>query len=192
MASVADDPLNYPVYGITIFNGRGFSSEQSAFGFPGGGHFDTRVELNAADTWKLFPNLNVSFGVNYVRDTGRTDSDMAPITCAQINPTLFPNPPCKEGSLVLDQFGFISGLGSQVRQPSLNFGPWAGIAWDPGSNGKTLVRLGGGLYYENNLFQEPAQNWANLPGTAVAHVRWCHGAPGIGLGRIGMAQTSVA
>src|SRR5437868_7426352 len=153
MASVADDPLNYPVYGITIFNGRSFSSEQSAFGFPGGGHFDTRVELYAADTWKLFPNLNVSFGVNYVRDTGRTGSDMAPITCAQINPTLFPNPPCKEGSLVLDQFGFISGLGSQVRQPSLNFGPWAGIAWDPGSNGKTLVRLGGGLYYENNLFQ---------------------------------------
>jgi carboxypeptidase family protein len=153
IAGVADNPLNYPVNGITIFNGRGFSSEQSAFGFPGGGHFDTRVELYAADTFKLFPNLNVSVGVNYVRDTGRTDSDMAPVMCAQINPTLFPNPPCKGGSLLLDQFGSISGLGSQVRQPNSNFGPWAGIAWDPGSNGKTLVRVGGGLYYENNLFQ---------------------------------------
>jgi len=152
IAGIADNPLNYPVNGITIYNGRGFSSEHSAFGFPGGGHFDTRIELHAADTWKIFPNLNVSLGVNYVRDTGRTDSDTAPVACAQINMTLFPTPPCTQGDL-LDQFGFISGLGNQVRQPNANFGPWAGIAWDPGSNGKTLVRLGGGLYYENNLFQ---------------------------------------
>jgi hypothetical protein len=153
IAGAADNPLNYPVNGITIYNGRGFSSEQSAFGFPGGGHSDTRIEAYAEDRWRVLHNLNVSLGVHFVRDTGRSDADVAPVTCSQINRTLFPNPPCTGSSLLLDQFGNVTGLGSQVRQPNMNFGPQVGISWDPGSNGKTLVRLGGGLYYENNLFQ---------------------------------------
>jgi hypothetical protein len=153
IAGAADNPLNYPVTGITIYNGRGFSSEQSAFGFPGGGHFDTRIEAYAEDTWRVLHNLNVSPGVHFVRDTGRSDADLVPVTCSQINTTRFPNPPCRGTGLLLDQFGNITGLGSQVRQPDMNFGPQVGVSWDPGSNGKTLVRLGGGLYYENNLFQ---------------------------------------
>jgi hypothetical protein len=40
-----------------------------------------------------------------------------------------------------------------VKQPNLNFGPQVGVAWDPGANGKTVIRFGGGLYFENNLFE---------------------------------------
>ncbi len=65
----ADNPLNYPVGTITIFNGLGNFSERSAFNRATGAHSDTRVELYAADTFKLYPNLNIFVGVNYVRDT---------------------------------------------------------------------------------------------------------------------------
>jgi hypothetical protein len=73
----ADNPLNYPVGTITIFNGLGNFSEHSAFNRPTGGHADTRIEGYIGDTFNLFPNLNISFGVNYVRDSGRTNSDLA-------------------------------------------------------------------------------------------------------------------
>jgi hypothetical protein len=144
------NPLNYVVEpfalttAITIANGQGFFSEIPAFGFPGGGLADTRNEFYVGDSWKLRQNLTLSYGLHYVRDTGRADSDLAPIPCSAT--TLIT---CT-GNL-LDQFGY-PGLGNRVNQPNRNFGPQVGIAWDPMSNGKTVIRLGAGLYYENNVF----------------------------------------
>ena len=53
-------------------------------------------------------------------------------------------------------------MGDQVHQPNLNFAPQVGIAWDPCKNGKTVIRAGGGIYYENTvwnnvLFDAPAR-----------------------------------
>jgi hypothetical protein len=147
-----DNPLNYPVSGIVINNGLPFSSENGAFGYAGGGHQDTRLSGFIGDTWKFRPNLTMSGGVSYVRDTGRTDSDISAVTCSQVNTSLFPAPPCSGEALLLDQFGFISGLGKSVRQPNINFAPQFGIAWDPGASGRTILRAGVGLYYDDNLF----------------------------------------
>jgi hypothetical protein len=47
---------------------------------------------------------------------------------------------------------FFHGLERPVNQPNLNFGPQLGIAWDPFKNGKTVIRVGGGLYYENAIW----------------------------------------
>ncbi len=138
------NPLNYPVETLTIGNGQGFFSEKPSFGYPAGGNFDTRIEFYVGDSWKIKPNLTLSYGLHYVRDTGRTDSDLAPIPCSAT--TLIS---CT-GNL-LDQFGY-PGLGNRVNQPNKNFGPQVGIAWDPMKNGKTVVRLGAGLFYENNVF----------------------------------------
>lgn len=77
------------------------------------------------------PNLTVSFGVRYVRDTGRSDADLPAV------PTI-------------DLWG--AGLGNAVHQPNKNFAPQLGIAYDPGKNGKTVLRGGVGLYYENTIF----------------------------------------
>jgi len=85
--------------------------------------------------------LTLTYGLHYVHDTGRTDNNL--------------------GSLpVLNEWG--PGYGSQIRNPNLNFAPQLGLAWDVGGNGKTVVRGGGGLFYENllwnnMLFDSPAR-----------------------------------
>src|SRR5204862_5816093 len=65
------------------------------------------------------------------RDTGRTDSDLPAIP--EIN-------------------AILPGLGNPVRQPNRNFAPQLGLAWDPMSNGKTVIRAGIGLFYENVIY----------------------------------------
>ena len=130
------DPLKYPVQNVILGNGQGFSTENSAFGLPAGGLGpDNRISAYFGDSWKLRPNLTITAGLRYVRDTGRTDSDLA-------------------GIPELNQFNnqFYSGLGNAVRQPNLNFAPQLGFAWDPRSNGKTVIRGGIGLFYENAIW----------------------------------------
>ena len=146
----AGNPLNYPVTNVNLGNGQGFSSEHPAFGLPGGGLGpDNRFSLYIGDSWKIKPTFTLTLGLRYVRDTGRTDSDLGPISA-------------------LDQFNFSDhnftyrGLGNRVRQPNANFAPQAGFAWDPSGKGKTVVRGGIGLFYENsiwnnNLFDRPAR-----------------------------------
>ncbi len=131
----AGNPLNYPVDLVVIGNGQGFSTTQPAFGFPAGGLGpDNRIGLYIADTWKMFSNFTVNLGLRYDRDTGRTDSDLPGL--AFLN-NLLPNYP---------------NLGAPIPNPNLNFGPTLGIAWDPWKTGKTAIRAGIGLYYENVIF----------------------------------------
>src|SRR6266446_5716479 len=165
----ADNPLNYPVGTVTIFNGLGGFSEHSAFNRSTGGHFDTRIEGYLGDTFNLFPNLNISFGVNYVRDSGRTNSDLPTVPCSAINTTIVTTPPCTTG-LILDQFGLLpnnavagahSSLGESVNQPDWNVAPQFGLAWDPGHNGRTVVRASGGMFYDNFLLQNAYQDRIN-------------------------------
>jgi hypothetical protein len=158
------NPLNYPVQQVTLGNGQGFSSEFPAFGLPAGGLGpDNRISWYVGDSFKIRKNMTLNAGLRYVRDTGRTDSDLGPIPCSQLDPTLAANlaaagTPCTGN--ILDLLG--SGLGNRVRQPNSNFAPQLGIAWDPTGAGKTVVRGGIGLFYENsvwnnNLYDRPAR-----------------------------------
>jgi hypothetical protein len=143
----AANPLNYPVTTVAMGNGEGFSTTQSAFGFPGGGQGpDNRISWYFGDSWKARSNLTVTYGVRYVRDTGRTDSNLGPLP-------------------VLNQLS--PGLGNTVNQPNDNFGPQVGLTWDPTKKGKTVFRAGIGLYYENsiwnnNLFDPPGRLQSGL------------------------------
>jgi hypothetical protein len=157
------NPLNYPADFVFMGNGQGFSSEKPAFGLPGGGLGpDNRIQFYVGDTWKFRPNLTLTYGLRYVRDSGRTDSDIPPIPCSQLDPTIAANlsaagTPCTGN--ILDLFG--AGLGDRVRTPGGNFGPTAGFVWDPTGHGTTVIRAGAGLYYENSIFNN---NLFNRPG----------------------------
>lgn len=124
------NPANYPVNFVLMGNRAGFFTETPRFGFPGGGVDDDRFDWYVGDSWKAKPNFTLTYGVRYVRDTGRTDSDLPPVP-------------------LLDQWQ--TGLGDRVHQPNKNFAPQAGFAWDPWKNGKTSIRAGAGLFYENTL-----------------------------------------
>ena len=43
------------------------------------------------------------------------------------------------------------GLGNRIKQPNLDFAPQVGFAWDPFKNGKTSIRGGAGLFYDDIL-----------------------------------------
>jgi hypothetical protein len=170
---------DYPFTGGYVGNGQGFSTELPAFGYPAGGLFDTRFEAYVGDSWKVRPNLTLNYGLRYIRDTGRTDSDLAPIPCTAT--TLIT---CT-GNL-LDQWG--PGLGNRVRQPNLNFAPQAGFAWDPWRNGKTAIRGGGGLYYENNIFNNVSYDRSDKLATGLFNqTPYLNCSPGASAGSLSFA-----
>ncbi len=134
----AGNPQNYIVdgnpssnSGVTLGNGQGFNTETAKFGYPGGGQEDYRFTAYLGDQWKISSRINLNYGVRYIRDTGRNDSDLPAIP-------------------QLDAVG--AGLGNKVHQPNSNFGPQAGVAWDVTGKGVTVVRAGAGIYYENNVW----------------------------------------
>jgi len=146
------NPLNYPVHSIALGNNLGCFSEKAALGSSCGGVGDLRLQGYLGDFWKVFPNLTLSYGVQYVRDTGRNSSDLAAIPCSAVNPSFGSLAPCTGSSPLLNSFGTVPGFGNRVRQPNLNFAPQAGVAWDPGKSGRTVFRTGIGLYYDNSEF----------------------------------------
>jgi hypothetical protein len=126
------DPTAYPIQFAFLGNGIGFSTAEKSFGFPAGGLGpDNRFETYIGDGWKIRRNVTLTVGLRYVRDTGRVDSGLGPLP-------------------VLNDWG--AGLGNRVRTPGTNFAPELGVAWDPTGSGKTVIRVGGGLFYENSIW----------------------------------------
>ncbi len=157
-AGGASNPLNYPVDSITLGNGSNCFSEKSASGSSCGGFSDTRIQAYAGDSWKVRPNLTATIGVQYVRDTGRTDSDLPAIPCSAVAASYGTLAPCSGSDNLLNHFGGLPGLGNRVRQPDLNFAPQFGLAWDPGKSGRSVVRAGIGMYYDNDVFRNVLQD----------------------------------
>jgi hypothetical protein len=129
------NPLHYTAQTVLLGNGFGFASEIPEFNLPAGGLFDSRVQLYFGDTWKVWKRFTLNYGLRYNRDTGRSDADL---------------PGIPQWAAFNNQF--VSGLEKRINQPNHNFGPNLGFAWDPQGNGKTVIRAGGGLYYDNSVW----------------------------------------
>ena len=128
----AGNPLNYPLDNVTLGNGNECDTEIPAFNAPcSGTPPDNRLGLYVGDSWKVKPNLTVTYGLRYLRDSGRSDSDL----------------PALPGVNAL-----LPGFGNRVHQPNKNFAPQLGIAWDPKRDSKTVIRAGIGLFYENAIW----------------------------------------
>jgi Carboxypeptidase regulatory-like domain len=142
------NPLNYTPQFVVLGNGLGASTEIPEFGLEGGGQGDWRFGAYFADSWKVAPRFTLNYGVRYQRDTGRTDSDLAPTPCSAVDPTFVA--PCSGNTPLLDQFG--AGLGARVTQPNLSFGPQLGFAYSVDASGKTVIRASVGRFFENSVF----------------------------------------
>jgi hypothetical protein len=124
------NPLNYPVEIVYVGNGLGYVTPFPGLGLPAGSYPYHRVAfyLGGSSRWKR--NLTITYGLRYTHESGRSDNEFPAIP--ELN-------------------ALKNGLGDPVRLPNANLGPQLGFAWDPGSKGKTSIRGGIGLFYENVL-----------------------------------------
>jgi len=124
------NPLNYPVEFVQVANGLGYVTPFPGLGLPAGSFIYHRLGayIGASSKWKR--NLTLTYGVRYAREPGRGGSQFGVIP--ELN-------------------ALIPGLGDPVRNPNTNFAPQLGFAWDPSGKGKTSIRGGVGLFYENVL-----------------------------------------
>lgn len=106
------------------------------------------VGLFVQDDWRILRNLTLNLGLRWDGDLnslGETDQDKPCPSATAIDPN---NPNCE----------FIRNLlgphDSSAKYK--NFGPRVGFAWDPFSEGKTVVRGGYGIYYDRVIL-EPAE-----------------------------------
>jgi hypothetical protein len=126
----AGNPLNFPLNQIVLGNGLGAFSERPALGFPNGGTTNHRLGVYITDSWKVRNNLTFTLGLRYDYDSALADSDLVRTAkLAEFSPV----------------------LGGFVHNDVNNFGPQAGFAWDIKGNGKTVIRGGGGIFYETNI-----------------------------------------
>jgi hypothetical protein len=189
------NPLNYPVEFVQVSNGLGYTTPLPGLGLPAGNFLYHRLAAYIGASSKWNRNFTLSYGLRYAREPGRSDSQFPAIP--ELN-TLLP------------------GLGNRVRQPNLNFAPQLGFAWDPTGKGKTSIRAGIGLFYENvltsvaptdPLFRVPEGNifvqtplacngianplTIHTPVGAVLQPMFC-GAPGGGPVAIGVVGSQIA
>ena len=126
------DPLEYPVSFFIVGNGQGSFTEIANLGRPGGGINNTRISWYFQDSWRWRPNFTLNYGVKYGVDTGQVNDDLP-------------------GPAFLEQV-IGPGQSRPTRLDKNNFGPQVGFAWDFKNDGKTVIRGGGGVFYETQIF----------------------------------------
>lgn len=90
------------------------------------------------DNWRALPRLNVDLGLRYDRQFGSFNENFDPATLPKALPY----------------------ANYRKRGDGNNFGPRIGLSWDVTGAGKSILRVGYGLYYNNirtliSLFAEP-------------------------------------
>ncbi|HTA43992.1 MAG TPA: carboxypeptidase-like regulatory domain-containing protein [Bryobacteraceae bacterium] len=174
------DLLNLPIYNLpsSIYSGVGVGNGT----FPGlyqhgQGGTNQRIHPYIADTWKLKPNFTINLGLGYDLETGLFYSNLplpqflAPIVNSQTIP---------------------GGLGA--TQPNkLDLAPQFGFAWALGRDKKTVIRGGGGMYWDTQPIWQHFREGASIgpPGdgrTTLAASAFTNTIPGIlALGATGFA-----
>jgi carboxypeptidase family protein len=122
------------------------------------GNLEASMKFNEAafflqDSWRLRPNLTLNLGLRWE---------------GQYNP----QPEVGNDALIslIKGFRFPSGHildPTQIPNDANNFGPRFGFAWDPWSDGKTVIRGYGGVYYSRTpalLFAGPINNFRDPAG----------------------------
>lgn len=123
-----------------------------------------RREFFVQDTWRFRPNLTLDFGVRYqyfvpVTDVNNVLTSFDPALYNRANAPTCANAACT--SLLRGTGNELNGIAIAGRTSRFgnsiypsdknNFSPRIGFAWDPLKDGKTVLRGGYGLYYDQPL-----------------------------------------
>ncbi|MBI1790278.1 MAG: TonB-dependent receptor [Acidobacteria bacterium] len=105
----------------------------------------SNVNFYAQDDWKLAPSLTLNLGVRYELNTIPYDNRN-----------------------FLSVFDFAARTFSRTSQTGINgdynnYGPRIGLSWDPFGKGKTAIRGGYGLYFDQFSFENISALSANPP-----------------------------
>ena len=111
------------------------------------------IAVFAQDSWRIRPNLTLNYGLRWE---------------GQYNPS----PEATNTALIARVKGFRFPSGhtadpTQIADNAKQFGPRFGFAWDPFSDGKTVVRGYTGIYFARTpllLFAGAGNNWRATPG----------------------------
>jgi hypothetical protein len=95
-----------------------------------GNTINNRFQFYGGDAWKITPHLTFNFGLAYRWDSNLWNHDLAhPAVIAPL---------------------FEDGISPSKRDGN-NWSPRVGFAWDPTGSGKTIIRGGFGMYYDNTI-----------------------------------------
>ena len=91
---------------------------------------NNRIQFYGGDAWRIRPNLTLNFGLAYRWDSNLWNHDLPrPAVIAPL---------------------FDEGTAAAGRDNN-NWAPRVGFAWDPFNDGKTVIRGGVGVYYDNTI-----------------------------------------
>jgi hypothetical protein len=114
---------------------------------------NTGLYLYAQDSWKIKPNVTLNYGLRWELNTPLADKfrhveSFRPGQSSTVFPCGGPNTDCTSqdaiGLVVPGDPGVPPGMTQTYYKA---FAPRIGIAWSPGSSGKTSISAGFGLFY---------------------------------------------
>jgi hypothetical protein len=120
------DFLNAPVRDLSY----GIGDAALPFNTPEGATVNHRFQFYGSDSWKLTKKFTLNYGLAYRYDTNLWNHDQS------------------RPEIVAGVFG--KGTAPSPRDTN-NIAPRLGFAWDLAGNGKTVVRGGAGIYYDNTI-----------------------------------------
>jgi hypothetical protein len=107
------------------------------------------------DSYRVAPRFTINIGLRYDLETPPTEAQNLTATFVPgVQSTVVPSAPL--GLLFPGDKGVSRGI-ADLR--AKHFSPRLGLVWDPFGNGKTAVRLGGGIFYgsvSGNEWNQPA------------------------------------
>jgi hypothetical protein len=107
----------------------------------------------AQDSWRLRPNLTLNYGLRWEEQFNPTPQANNDVAVNRIKGFRFPS------GIVYDP--------TRIPDSESQWGPRFGLAWDPASDGKMVIRGYAGIYYARTpqlIFAAPVNNFRTPPG----------------------------